>query len=91
MVSRLTLGLNAAKNIDYIKKCFKQKLFRIKFPKRNSVDAYLYLFQDRARGSKDLPLLKYHNVVEWECRFTLGLEPQKIPIILKNASNIVQN
>ncbi len=30
--SRFTLGPNATKNIKDIKKCFKQKLFRIKFP-----------------------------------------------------------
>ncbi len=29
------------KHTDYIKKCFKQKLFRIKFLSKNSVDAYL--------------------------------------------------
>ncbi len=37
--SRFTLGLNAAENIDYLKISFKQKLFRIKFPTKNSVDA----------------------------------------------------
>ncbi len=37
------LELNATKNIDYIKKCFKQKLHRIKFATKNSMDAYLYL------------------------------------------------
>ncbi len=41
--NRFTLMLNAAKNIDYIKLFFKQKLFRIKFPTKNSVNAYLYL------------------------------------------------
>ncbi len=35
--------LNTAKNIDYIEKCLKQKLYRIKFATKNSVDAYLYL------------------------------------------------
>ncbi len=29
-----TLGLNAATNTDYIKKCFEQKLFRIKFSRK---------------------------------------------------------
>ncbi len=37
-----TLRLNAAKNTDYIEKCFKQKLFRIKFPTKKSVDTYVY-------------------------------------------------
>ncbi len=31
--SRFTLGLNGAKNTHYINKSFKQKLFRIKFPR----------------------------------------------------------
>ncbi len=38
-----TLGLNAAKIIDYIEECLKEKLRRIKFPAKNSVEAYLYL------------------------------------------------
>ncbi len=41
--SRFTLGLYAAKNIDYIETYFKQKLRRIKFPIKNSEEAYLYL------------------------------------------------
>ncbi len=30
--NRFVLGLNAVKNSDYVTKCFKQKLFRVKFP-----------------------------------------------------------
>ncbi len=41
--SRFTLALNAVKNIDYIEKCCKQKLFIIKVPTKSSVSAYLYL------------------------------------------------
>ncbi len=44
--NRSTLALNTAKNIDYIEKCFKRKLSIIKFPAKNSVDAYLYLSQE---------------------------------------------
>ncbi len=44
--NRFTLWLNAAKYTDYIEKCFKQKLQRIKFPTKNSVGAYLYLTQE---------------------------------------------
>ncbi len=40
------LGLNAAKIIDYIEKCFKRKLRRIKFPAKNSVEADLSLSQE---------------------------------------------
>ncbi len=34
--SRITLGLNTTKNIDYIENCFEQKLHGIKFPTINS-------------------------------------------------------
>ncbi len=40
---KFTLEQNAAKNIDYIEKCFKQKLYRLKFATKSSMDAYLYL------------------------------------------------
>ncbi len=33
-MGKFTLVLNTAKNTDYIEKCFKQKLHRIKFPKK---------------------------------------------------------
>ncbi len=41
-----TLGLNAAKIIDYIKKYFKRKLRRVKFLAKNSVEADRYLPQE---------------------------------------------
>ncbi len=34
---KFTLQLNAAKNTNYIEKCFKQKLFRTKFPTKKPV------------------------------------------------------
>ncbi len=40
---KFILGLNVAKNISYIEKCYKQKLHRIKYPTKNSVDVCLYL------------------------------------------------
>ncbi len=43
LVVFLTLGQNAAKISDYIEKYIKQKLHRIKFPTKNSVEADLYL------------------------------------------------
>ncbi len=36
------VGLNVGKNTDYIEKWFIQKLGKIKFPTKNSMDAYLY-------------------------------------------------
>ncbi len=43
--SRLTLELNAEKNTDCIEKCFKQKLYKIRIPAKNSVGAFLYFPQ----------------------------------------------
>ncbi len=41
--SKLFLGLKASKIIDCIDNCFKQKLYKIKFPTKNSTGACLYL------------------------------------------------
>ncbi len=38
---RFTLRQNTAKNTDYMEKVFKLKLFRIKFPTKKSVGAYI--------------------------------------------------
>ncbi len=46
MESRFTLGLNAAKNNDYIGKSFKQKFCKITSPTKSSVDAHFYLSQE---------------------------------------------
>ncbi len=72
---KLTLGLNTAKNTNYIGKCFKQKLHRIKFPIKNLKHAYLYLPQEWSKRA--LPFLKYYNAWEWKGRFTLGLNIAK--------------
>ncbi len=40
-MKKFYLGLNAAKNIDYIEKCFKKMLHRIKFATKNFLDKYL--------------------------------------------------
>ncbi len=42
-MKKFTLEPNAVKNIDYIEKYFKQKLYKIKFVAKNSLSAYLYL------------------------------------------------
>ncbi len=41
--STFTLGQNTAKSSNYIEKCFTQKLSKIKFSPKNSIDANLYL------------------------------------------------
>ncbi len=38
---RFAVRLKATKNTEDFKKCFKEKLFRIKFPTKNSLNAYL--------------------------------------------------
>ncbi len=40
---KFSLEQNTAKNIDYIEKCVMQKLHRIKFAAKNSMDAYVNL------------------------------------------------
>ncbi len=54
------LGLNTAKNTNYIEKGFKQKLFRIKFPIKNQ---WMHMFicpRSGVRGIQRLPILKYN-------------------------------
>ncbi len=59
---KFTLGLQTAKNTDYIKKCFKQNLGRIKFPKKYSVDAYLVSTPGvKPGGFKDLAIRFYQK------------------------------
>ncbi len=68
--------LNAAKNTVYIKQCFKQKLFRIKFHKKNLLATFFYFIQEWSSGFY-LSFLKYYNTLEWESRFPLGLNVGK--------------
>ncbi len=49
--SRFNLGLNAAKNADYIEKCVKQKFRTVKFPTKNSVVLHIYLSLEWNFGS----------------------------------------
>ncbi len=46
LMRKFILGLNIAKNTDYIEKGFKQKLFRIKFYTKKSMDTYVYINQE---------------------------------------------
>ncbi len=69
--------MDAAKNTDYIKTFFKQKIYRIAFPTNNSLDTYLY------RGLQRLPFSKYYNVLECEGRLTLGVDATKKAAYIK--------
>ncbi len=68
-----TLGLDAAKIIDYIEKYFKRKLCRIKFPAKNSAEADLYLPQEWRYGATNIC-----HIIELKSRFFLRLKASKI-------------
>ncbi len=67
--------MNAAKNTCYNKKCLQQKLFGIKFYTKHSVDTDFYL--PPRSGPTDAIFETDYNVLEWENRSTLGLNPVK--------------
>ncbi len=48
------MGLKASKIIDYIEKCFNKKLFKIKFPTKNTVDQIFISPRSGARGVQHL-------------------------------------
>ncbi len=66
--SRFTLGLNTTKTTSYIKKCFKQKLFGIKFLTKTSWTYTSITSRSGAKELRKLLFLKYYNVLEWESR-----------------------
>ncbi len=59
--SRLTLLLNAAKNINFIEKCIKQKLRRIQFPTKIHGENISVFPRSEGRGSKDMVLWFYRK------------------------------
>ncbi len=71
-----TLGQNTPKSSNYIKKCFKQKLSKIKFFTKNSCDANLYLAQE---WSYRAPNIRHflNNALVWKSTFSLGLNAVK--------------
>ncbi len=46
--SMFTMGQNTAKSSNYIEKCFKQKLSKIKLSTKNSTRANVYLPQEES-------------------------------------------
>ncbi len=80
--SKFILGLNTAKNNDYIEKCFKQKLYGIKFSTGKSVGANVYLRQEWNWGTAKICV--FEILLRSEMRkFTLGLNAAKITSITK--------
>ncbi len=79
MGSRFTWAPNAAKNIDYIEKWFKQTKVvhnEISYKKLNG-QISVSTVEVELKSSTDFPFLKYYNAQEWECIFTLGLNTPK--------------
>ncbi len=67
---KFTLELNVVKIIDYIEKCFKQKLHRIKFATKNSGEAYFYLLLEWSQKAPKIfshfgALLYFENSNLW--------------------------
>ncbi len=83
---KFTFGLNIAKNANYIEKCSEQKLHRIKFPTKNSANAYLCLTQKWSLGTINICIFEILLCTEMR-KFTLSRMLQKILIISKNTSN----
>ncbi len=77
MESRFSLELNSAKNSDFYKKCFKQKLFRMKFLTRTSGTHNSTFPKSGSRGFRILLFLKYYNALEWKSKSSVGLNAAK--------------
>ncbi len=84
---------NATKNNDLFKKCFQQKVFRIKFIQKSQWTHICISLRNEARGLQRLTFLKYFNALEWESRFTLGQNATKNTKDIKKMlqTKIVQN
>ncbi len=82
--NRLTLGFSAAENTNYMKKRFKYKLFRIKFP----TSAYVYLsvlHRIEIRGSEDWYGWNIIMNKKWQITFTLVLSSVKNTAYMKKS------
>ncbi len=83
------IGLNATKNTNYIEKCFKGKLRRIKFPKNNLIRRMpLCTPKVELRGSKDLHFWKI--IMYWNEKVHFGAvrcKKYQLPIISENSWN----
>ncbi len=74
--SMFNLWQNTAKSFNYIKKHFKQKLSKIKFSTKNSMDANIYLPQEWSYGAPKIPHF-LNNALIWKSRFSLWLRAVK--------------
>ncbi len=77
-------GQNVTKNTDYIKKWFKQKFFRIKFPSKTQwTHISIPPPPLELRTPKNAIFKIFKNVLEWERRFTLGPNDAKNTYYIK--------
>ncbi len=81
-MKKFNLGMNATKNTDYIEKFLKQKLRRIKFPEK----CHGAHISTSAKSGVGVPKIWHfwNNTLEWESRFTLGLNTVKNTDYIKN-------
>ncbi len=57
--------VNTAKNTDYIEKCFKQKLHRIKFPKKKTQWMHISIYpRSEDRELQRFAIFKYYNALK---------------------------
>ncbi len=61
---KFTLELNTAKKTPYIKKCFKQKLHRIKFVRKTRWTHISIYFRSGDRGLQRFVFLKNYNALQ---------------------------
>ncbi len=76
-VYSLTLGMNAAKNINYIKKYLNKKYSELNFLQKPHWTHICISPRSGARDSKNFPVFKYYNALKLESRFTSGLNAAK--------------
>ncbi len=76
---RFTLTLNTAKNIDYIEKCFKQKLSIIKFIAKNKWTLISIFLRSGATGLQKFAVF-YIIIMHWNGRetFTSLQRPHRV-------------
>ncbi len=82
------LGLNTAKNMHYIEKSLKSKLFRIEFCRKKSANAYVYLLSEWSRRTQKIDMVEIlycpetANYIQFrtECRQKYTLHWRKLQI-----------
>ncbi len=88
MKSKFALGLNAGKNMDYMKKNTSNKsCSELIFPQKTQQTHISICPRKGTIGLQKLSFLKHYNVQKSERRFVLGLNADKNTNNLKKGSN----